>query len=197
MHQRARNSDLGLHSSDAAEFGHRSCGPNPEGAFERLFFRYYSELCAYANTYVQHAEDAEELVEDLFVWLWEHRAGWDAHTSVRQYLYSAVRNRALKHLRHARVRLRVYESTATSSAPPGMGSPPATPDEELTARELAKLVDSTIRALPDRCREAFDLSRAHGLTHAEIAHVMGISVSTVEKHVVRAVAELRDAIARS
>jgi RNA polymerase sigma-70 factor (ECF subfamily) len=76
-----------------------------------------------------------------------------------------------------------------------MAGPRAAADAELEADELAALVKRVIAALPERPREAFLLSRRHGLSHAEVAGVMEISVSTVEKHIVRAVAELRRALA--
>jgi RNA polymerase sigma-70 factor (ECF subfamily) len=60
-----------------------------------------------------------------------------------------------------------------------MAEPPASPEEELQARELAALVEQTIQTLPDRSREAFLLQRQHGLGYNEIAGVMGISPSTV------------------
>jgi RNA polymerase sigma-70 factor (ECF subfamily) len=164
-------------------------------AFAQVFNEFYNRLCVYTRSYVRDFTAAEEIVEDLFVWIWENRAGWEVHTSLRQYLYTSVRNRALKHLRHERVRRRVHDTATRAAVPPGMAGPALAPDEELELRELAALVDRTVGGLPDRCREAFQLSRGHGLTHAEIAEVMGISVSTVEKHIVRATSTLRDAIA--
>lgn len=164
-------------------------------ALEQLFEAYYNRLCVYTRGYVGDLAAAEEIVEDLFVWIWENRASWEVHTSLRQYLYTSARNRALKHLRHERVRRRVHETATRAPVPAGMAGPAAAPDEELQLRELAALVEQTVDALPVRCREAFRLSRGHGLSHAEIAEVMGISLSTVEKHIVRALSTLRDAIA--
>ncbi len=164
-------------------------------AFQELFHEHFGRLCSYARGILRDGDAAEEVVEDLFVWIWENREQWEVSSSVRAYLYTAVRNRALAQLRRERMRRRAHDEVAAAPVPPGMAGPRAAADAELEADELAALVERVIAALPERPREAFLLSRRHGLSHAEVAGVMEISVSTVEKHIVRAVAELRRALA--
>lgn len=115
-------------------------------AFETMVRRYTVRLRVYAERHVHAPTLAEEIVEDVFVDIWERRASWEVRTSLRRYLYGAVRKDA-------------------------------------------------IDRLPDRSREAFVLARRHELSHAEIAEVMGISISTVEKHIGRAMRELRKTLA--
>lgn len=163
-------------------------------AFTHAFHAYYNRLCTYAVRYVGSAEVAEELVEDLFFWIWQQRERLEVRGRLKPYLYTAVRNRSLKHLRSERVRARAHAGAAQAEYSPAMGRSACAADEELNASELAAIVRATLDALPERPREAFLLARQHGLSHAEIARVMDIAVSTVEKHVVRAMRTLRQAV---
>jgi RNA polymerase sigma-70 factor (ECF subfamily) len=166
-----------------------------EAPFAELFTTYHERLCFYAESYVRSPETAKEIVSDVFLWIWQHRGEWRVHGSLASYLYGAVRHRAMNQLKHERRASRAHAQVLRAEHSPGMGAPPASPEEELHAQELAALVEQTIRKLPERSREAFLLQRQHGLSYGEIAATMGISVSTVEKHMIRALAALRAGLA--
>lgn len=161
-------------------------------AFASLFHRFYNALCTYAEGIVGSADAAEEIVEDLFVWIWEERDGWQVRRSLRSYLFAAVRNRSLGFMRDQVTRERIRRGMGAGDPIPGMGTVVPPTDAALDARELDALVGRALSGLPPRAREAFLLSRRHGLPHVDIAAMMGISVSTVEKHVIRATRLLRD-----
>ena len=108
----------------------------------------------------------------------------------RRYLYTAVRNRALKHLEHERMARRAHAMIQNGGYPPAMSPPPSAVHEEVETAELAGAFDRAVDDLPARCREAYVHSRS-GMTYAEIAAVMGISVRTVETQVARARQHLR------
>lgn len=165
------------------------------GAFEAMVRTYTDPLRAYAERQVGSEAVAEEIVEDVFVDIWERRATWTVKASVRRYLYGAVRRAALHVLRGRRTRTRVHDGFMRSGRAPAMGEPAPAPDEDAEARQLAALLQDAIEQLPDRAREAFMLARQHGLSHAEIAEVMHISSSSVEKNVARATSRLRDVLA--
>lgn len=162
--------------------------------FAEVFTTYHERLCFYAEAYVGSPDAAKEIVSDIFLWIWEHRAQWRVNGSLASYLYGAVRHRAMDRLKHERRASRAHAAALALDYSPGMAEPPASPEEELHARELALLVEQTISRLPERAREAFLLQRQHGLSYAEIAEVMGISISTVEKHMIRAIQALREAL---
>lgn len=162
--------------------------------FAAMFEAYYTRLCVYAEGYLRCPEAAREVVSETFTRLWEKRRGWVVTDSVRSYLYAAVRNRCMDDLRHGRVRATVHGRAISAARSPGLGEPPASPEDELRARELAETVNRVLDALPARAREAFLLQRRENLSYARIAEVMGISVGTVEKHMSRALAALRDAV---
>ncbi len=122
--------------------------------------------------------------------LWERCDAGDVPLLTTAYLYTAARNRALKHLRHRRVVARWAERVASAPLPTG---PQA--DERLRTREMAEAIRRAIDALPDRCRQIFLLSREKYLSYAEIAEVLGISVKTVETQMWRALKSLRKSLA--
>ena len=157
-------------------------------AFEGLFRAYSAALCTFAWGYVRSLEVAEGIVQDVFLKLWKGRTSWDPACGVRAYLYAAVRNGALDHLKHRRV----VERWAAEPRPPSPAEP--TPEEELQHKELEAAVQAATARLPERCRLVFTLSRQHGLTYAEIADVLGISPKTVEAQMRRAFALLKQAL---
>lgn len=165
-----------------------------EVPFAEVFTTYHERLCFYAEGYVRSPEIAQEIVSDVFLWIWKHREEWRVTGSLASYLYGAVRHRAMDHLKHQRRAHRVHAAASLLERSPGMAEPPASPEEGLQALELAQVVEHTIQGLPERSREAFLLQRQHGLNYSEIAQVMGISPSTVEKHMIRARKALREAL---
>ena len=109
--------------------------------------------------------------------------------SAQAYLFQATRNRVLNHLRH----LRIEQRTEPELRGEGSSTPPA--DAALVQEELSTAVQLAVQALPDRCREVFELSRVHGLKYAEIARTLGISVKTVEAQMGKALRTLRERLA--
>jgi RNA polymerase sigma-70 factor (ECF subfamily) len=159
-----------------------------ERAFESMFRTHAAALCAFAFSYVRSRETAEEIVQDLFCWIWEQRFTVEMPHGMRPWLFSAVRNRALNALRDSRMEFSMHERLARDAqAQPG----PARPDAELSARDLAAAVARVVAAMPARCREVYTLVRQQHLSLADTARVLGISPKTVEIHMTRALAILR------
>jgi len=159
-----------------------------EGAFDVVFRTYYAQLVGIALGLVGERDSAEDVAQDVLLELWRRRENIVLETSLRAYLVRATRNRALNHLRHERVvRLADPEAVGRTEAPPA--------DRDLLEREIDAVAAQAIRDLPARSREVFGLSREHGLTYAEIADVLDISIKTVEAHMGRALRALRERLA--
>lgn len=158
-----------------------------EVAFESVFKAYYSRLCSYANTMLNDSEEAEEMVQNTFIVLWENRANVDIHTSLKSYLYRAVHNSCLNRIKHMKVRqehsayvLHTQEEEVESTSHMVMGN------------ELQQQINVAIEQLPPQCKRVFTLSRYENLTYAEIAAHLEISVKAVDKQMVRALRILRE-----
>jgi RNA polymerase sigma-70 factor (ECF subfamily) len=160
-----------------------------EEEFDALFRAFYPRLCGYAARSTRSPEVAEELVQEVFAWVWERRLTMDPKGSLEQYLFRAVRNRALKHLRHRSIRDRFRSEVARRSR-----EICPTPEEQLRYVEISDAAQRAIDDLPDRCRQIFLLSREGALTYGEIAELLQISVKTVETQMGRALKAVRSAL---
>ena len=155
--------------------------------FAKVFRRYYAPLSRYARRFTGDASAAADVLQDVFLKLWEDRSRLTVERSLQAMLYTMVRNRALNMNRR---RQRMASDTAVDNL---LDRPSAqvSSDHRLAAHDLQRHLHRWIEELPPRRREAFALSRYHGLSHAEIADVMGISERTVDTHIVHALRELR------
>jgi len=169
-----------------------------EAAFTLLFRTHHAALCSYAYRIVSDAEVAEDLVQAALFGIWRYRERWELRPggTVRAYLYGAVRNVALQYHNHERVVHRVHDSSLRGGRAIAMGRGAGDADDNLATRDLATAFATALDALPPRCREAFVLRRAGGLSVAEVARVMRIAPKTVEVQIGAALcllrAELRD-----
>jgi RNA polymerase sigma-70 factor (ECF subfamily) len=159
---------------------------NDEKAFEKLFHMYYGQLCLFASRILQDDIAAEEIVQDFFVKLWEKRKEFSIETSVKSYLYRSVRNLCLNLIEHNNIKLRHAQSVlATHEQHISDG-------DGFTEIDLAKKIEESIQALPEKRREIFRLSREQGLKYREIAEKLNISVKTVEAQMGLAIKTLRE-----
>jgi RNA polymerase sigma-70 factor (ECF subfamily) len=159
-------------------------------AFEIVFRAHYAELCSFVRVHVQSAAIAEELVQDVLLRVWHGRAQLDPQQSLRQYLYRAARNHALNYLKRSRVEDRSLHDVTALPIP----SLTIT-DEAVRTHELSEAIEHAVAALPERCRLIFTMSRGNGMSYAEIADVLGISIKTVETQMGRALKALRASLA--
>lgn len=158
-------------------------------AFDAIFREHYPALVGAAERIVGDRAVAEDVGQDVMLELWRRRDTVAVEDSLRAYLFRAARNRALNHLRHERMKQR----TAPYAA--GEASARAEAPARVAEEEIDAAVRRAVGALPERCREVFELSRGQGLRYAEIASVLGISVKTVEAQMGKALRVLRERLA--
>ncbi len=158
------------------------------GALRDVFILMRDELVRYASAIVRDDEVAHDLIQDVFVSLWDLRERLDPDCALRSYVYRMARNRAYRYLRDERLHAAKHDQMLVEREQ----SPPRTPLPDLDAdgQILSDYLSGWLAALPDRQREALTLSRFQGLSHREIAAVMGISARTVNNHILRALAHL-------
>lgn len=157
-----------------------------ELVYEQVFRDYYERLCNYANSIINDMDEAEEMVQNTFVILWEKRENIDIHTSVKSYLYQAVHNHCLNKLKHFKVRHAHNEHFKYH-----MESGVDNNSQQIIFDELEQEINAAIEELPTQCKHVFKLSRFENLTYAEIAEQLNISVKTIENHMGKALRILR------
>ncbi|MDP0501562.1 MAG: RNA polymerase sigma-70 factor [Verrucomicrobiota bacterium JB022] len=154
-------------------------------ALEQLFTRHYQRLCSFAYRYVRSDQQAEEIVSDVFVKLWEKRAELPLPSSVRSYLYTSVRNHSLNHLARRRSQLEALDDHAERLPDDAHDAARGLEQQEVLAE-----VEDLIRQMPPRRQAIFRMSRLDGLKYKEIANILQISVNTVQNQMVEAVKHL-------
>lgn len=154
-------------------------------AFEYAFKKYYPELARFALSILRNEVWAEEIVQEVFIKIWEKRNDFRIQTGLKPYLYTAVKNRSLNHLKN---KANQHSSLDQTHKTPTQTS---TADQKLSEQELKKILQDAIQQLPEKCRIIFILSRNHKFSYQEIAQKLGISKKTVEAQMGIALKKLR------
>lgn len=156
-----------------------------EKAFSELFRRYYSGLCLFAVQLLHDDEQSKELVQEVFVQLWEKRKQIRVHSSVKSYLFRAVKNQLINWANHQKVEQKYQEKILSENIE-------IHPSQYFMEVDLYRKIEASINALPAKRREIFKLSREKGLSYREIAEQLQISIKTVETQMGLALQQLRE-----
>lgn len=153
--------------------------------FENVFKSNFKNLHAYASSLLKDEASAEEIVQQVFYKLWEKKDQLSSLQSVPAYLYRAVHNECMNHVKHSKVKA-AHHSYAVHT-----GSELDNPTDQATLKELQVKIDNAINDLPEQCRTIFQLSRFEDMKYRDIAGKLGISVKTVENQMGKALRTLR------
>ena len=157
-----------------------------ERIFEETFRKYYQSLCNYANSILKEMDEAEEVVQNLFLSIWEKRNDLEINISLKSYLYRAVHNHCLNRIKHLKVRDE-YQQYAVNFYDASYESVSQT----VMKNELETKIEEAIRKLPEQCRLIFRMSRFEELKYHEIAEQLELSPKTVENQIGKALKILR------
>lgn len=159
-----------------------------ESTYEQLFKEFYQPLSVFACNYLEDLEAGKEVVQELFVHLYEKRKTLVITSSLKSYLYQSVRNRCLNHIKHQQVKqahqdhMKTQFETADSL------------EDIIRESELEHLIFKVVEQLPPQCRKIFTMSRVNGLSNGEIAEQLELSKRTVETQISNALKVLREKI---
>jgi RNA polymerase sigma-70 factor (ECF subfamily) len=159
-------------------------------AFYNIYERYSKRLYGFVLRYIKQKEDAEEIVQEVFVKIWESRNKIDAYLSFESFLFTIAYNTTISLLRKRTNENKYLEYLKSLQQPNNF------PDliDEIHFNELNDRVQSLLNELTPRQKEIFQLSREEGLTHDEIAKKLDISVNTVKKHMANTLTLLKTKI---
>jgi RNA polymerase sigma-70 factor (ECF subfamily) len=163
-------------------------------AFESIFRFWYEPLVHFADEYLSDLESSRNIVQNIFMKLWEKHSLVNPDSNLKSYMYMATRNACLSHMRHIQVETAYFEKSLRYSDDIQLNYEAlnALNLEQIDFSSLEKLIEETIASLPERCREVFVMSRYEELKNMEIAQKLGISVKAVEANITRALAKLRE-----
>lgn len=154
-------------------------------AYKVLYDDYYPALVVYASAFVLSDEVAEDIVQELFVSMWEKQLTFTSFWAFKTYLYKFVKNASINHLKHQDVEGRYAEYIK------GLSLEEELSESELNNEEEYRLLFRTIDELPPRCREIFLMS-LEGKKNKEIAALLQISIDTVKTQKMRAMQRLKE-----
>jgi RNA polymerase sigma-70 factor (family 1) len=155
-------------------------------AYTEIYDRFHALLYVYGVKITKDEHEAEDIVQEVFFYLWDKRKSLTFTSSLSSYLYSAVRYKFFNLLDAKKVR-----SDYADSFHDFIEAGRFETDHLIREKELASLIEREIAILPAKMREVFLLSRKEHLSHKEIAEKLGISEKTVKNQVNNALKELR------
>lgn len=174
---------MALYESQLAE----RLAQKDEMAFEQVFKSHFKNLHAYAISIVRDPAAAEEIVQNVFLKLWDRGEQFHIHSTVTAYLYKAVHNESLNLLKHEQVKQNYsqYARHTMSNTQPDSAA------RKLQVAELEQKIKTALNELPEQCRTIFQLSRFEELKYQEIADKLQLSIKTVEAQMGKALRLMR------
>jgi RNA polymerase sigma-70 factor (ECF subfamily) len=152
--------------------------------FEMIFNKYYKPLVAYSNTILKSHDEAEDIVQQVFITVWNKKQDIGSVQSLKSYLYRSVYNSSLNRIKQLNVR-QEYAKDYVLTHSEGVG----TADRH---KELQQRIETALEQLPEQCGKIFRMSRFEQLKYQEIADQMGLSVKTVENQMGKALKLMRE-----
>ncbi len=161
-----------------------------DALFEQVFKDNFKALHAYAYTMLKDEDAAEDVVQQMFVKLWEKRQETQITQSIQAYLYRTVHNSCLNYIKHEKVK-----EAHSKYAKHTMSEGAEHITKAIVGKELSNKIQQALKELPEQCRTIFQLSRFEELKYREIADKLNLSVKTVENQMGKALRIMRVALA--
>lgn len=146
--------------------------------FEKLYKRFQPSLVNYAIYLTRSSEDSIELVNDVFLSVWNKRNRLKLDSSLKTYLYTAVKNRCINYLKKHKLEIVLNEQLDMLSD--------FKADQSLLEKEQHIIIQQIMNGLPSKCKQVFAMSRIDQLSNKEIASLLDISIKTVEAQITKA-----------
>jgi RNA polymerase sigma-70 factor (ECF subfamily) len=162
-----------------------------QAAFRQIYTHFYRRLYQFSLAIVKTRESAEEIVEDVFVRIWQQRENTASIHNLRVYLYTATKNASLNYLSQ-KARQSITEPFDHIHVE--LNRSDVTPEQILITAELYQKIQKAVEALPPRCKMIFRLVREDGLKYKEISEILNISVNTIDAQMAIAVRRITAAI---
>lgn len=144
-------------------------------AFDMFYHLYYSDVYKFAYFFLQNHETCKELVSDVFFSIWQSRKRMNEVANIKNYLFIATRNEAVRYNKNKQYDFVPLDEIAHQDG----YNLSKSADEDLLSEEVDRLLEQTIRQLPERCRLVFTLIRQENMKYTEVAELLSLKESTV------------------
>ena len=159
-------------------------------AFKDLFTTYCKPLTYFTRRLVKDHESAENIVQDIFLRVWQNKDNLDPSQNIKSFLFTSAKNHALNYIRHENVKHQSEDELKL------LTQQILNPEEEIFYSELSRTYHEAVQRLPEKCRQIFSMNRFEQLSHREIADELNISKKTVENQMNKALKYLRKHLAK-
>ena len=162
--------------------------------FSRVYSIYFPKLVRFAREFVLSTEDAENIIQDIFIYLWEHQEVLGNLSNLNAFLFVLVKNRCIDFIRQKKLverKREEFEMVMDKELQLKMYALQQFDENALSTDDIEVILNNAINSLPEKCREVFILSRMEGLKYREIAERLNISTKTVENQIITALKKLR------
>lgn len=159
-----------------------------------MYIAYFPKMVRFASEYVVSEEEAKNIVQDTFLYLWERRDTLESITNLNAFLYTLTKNRCIDYYRQVtriNAKKESLDNIQERELNFKMEALQQFDTNMCSANEIEELLDKAIEKLPEKCRRIFILSRIEGLKYEEIAAKLDISVHTVQNHITSALCKLK------
>lgn len=163
--------------------------------FENMYVTHYARMKRFAQEYVIREEDAENIVQDVFLDLWEQNLLLLTHTNLFAYLFTATKNRCLDFLRHKTVVQKTIDKIQDEhflELQMKLHSLEAFDEQLFSEPDIETIIQQAIESLPEKCREIFVMNKIEGKKQKAIAAALNISINTVESQMAIAYKKLKE-----
>ncbi len=154
-----------------------------EDLFRSVYRAEYNNLLHFVNSYTRNRQDAEDLVQETMLAIWDNRESLDPEKNLRSYMYTIARNKSLNYLRDNAKRLKSGSIEESDNFINSLALSSPSVEEEINALELQEFIDRIYLSLPEKVVNTFKMSRQDGFTYNEIAEKLGITTKVVEYHI--------------
>ena len=160
-------------------------------SFDKLFELYHKRIFCFARALLKNKEDAEEIVQDVFVRVWQKRQDIKEHLNFKSFIFTITYNLVVDRFRDRIKDEKIREALANETIESTFNV-----EQDIDYTQLNDMVRETIEALPPQQKTVYKMSRTYGLTHREIAIRLNISVNTVKNHVANALKEIKNVLSQ-
>ena len=143
----------------------------------------YNNLLHFVSSYTRNLQDAEDIVQETMIAIWDNRETLDPGKNFRSYLYTIARNKSLNYLRDNAKRLKGSSLQESENLINSLALSASCGEDEINALDLQSFIERIYLSLPEKVVNTFKMSRQEGLTYNEIAERMGITTKVVEYHI--------------
>jgi RNA polymerase sigma-70 factor (ECF subfamily) len=155
-------------------------------AFEELYFRYHARLYNFCNRIIRNTQEAEGLVQEIFITIWENREKLDENKSFSGFIFKIARNKIINRIKQKLIH-QVHRKYISDKDQNNVDL-----RTEIESREMMVLIQKSIDTLPEQTKEIFSFSRNDGMTYKEIAQKLNISENVVDHEIRKALQKIRE-----